>query len=184
MKRQHGVTLIELIVTLVVLGVLVSIAAPSFRSIRDVNRVKAAAEAVYAHLQFARSEAIKQNRDLFVQVTPGYSSYGEDWCLGIADFSGCDCMEEDKDEADFCEFGPAGARIERTLSSGIFEGISLWSNRAEIQFEGRRGMDPTNGTIRIKDDAGWTVSVKHSRRGRISLCTGEGVKEVRGYPEC
>ena len=179
MKRQHGVTLIELIVTLVVLGVLVSIAAPSFRSIRDVNRVKAAAEAVYAHLQFARSEAIKQNRDLWVQVTPGDGSSSADWCLGISNSDGCDCTT-----ADSCEFGPAGQEIERTLSSDDFEGISLSSNQPDIHFEPRRGMDLTDGTIEVTGAGELTVRAVHSLRGRIRLCTCGGVKKVRGYPQC
>jgi len=179
MKRQNGVTLIELIVTLVVLGVLVSIAAPSFRSIRDVNRVKAAAEAVYAQLQFARSEAIKQNRDLWVAVSPDDGSASEDWCLGISNSDGCDCTT-----AGSCEFGPAGQEIERTLSSDDFEGISLSSNPPDIHFEPRRGMDLNDGTIKVIGAGGLTVSVKHSVRGRVMLCTGEGIKDVRGYPSC
>jgi type IV fimbrial biogenesis protein FimT len=189
MKRESGATLIELLVALTVLGILVSIAAPSFRNIRDVNRVKAAAEAVYAQLQFARSEAIKQHRDLWVQVTPGDGSTSADWCLGISNDSGCDCMT-----AGSCKFGPEGAEIERTLSSDNFEGISISSTRDDIFFEPRRGMSmspttsPTNGTIFLIGADGLTVSARHSRHGRVILCSDEDgeadMKQVRGYPSC
>jgi len=183
MRRQQGATLIELIVALTVMGVLIGIGVPSFRNIRDVNRVKAAAEAVYAQLQFARSEAIKQNRDLWVQVTPGDGSTSADWCLGISNASGCDCITPGS-----CKFGPAGQEIERTLSSEDFEGISLSSNRDDIHFEPRRGTNPTNGTIFVIGPNDLTVSVRHSRRGRVILCSDEdeeeGMKKVRGYPSC
>jgi len=180
---QKGATLIELIVALTVMGVLIGIGVPSFTNIRDVNRVKAAAEAVYAQLQFARSEAIKQNRDLWVQVTPGDGSTSADWCLGISNASGCDCITPGS-----CKFGPAGQEIERTLSSDDFEGISLSSNRDDIHFEPRRGTNPTNGTIFVIGPNDLTVSVRHSRRGRVILCSDEdeeeGMKKVRGYPSC
>jgi type IV fimbrial biogenesis protein FimT len=64
--RQGGFTLIELMVTLTVLGILMGVGIPSFRSFIANQRVKSAAYDMTATLVFARSEAIKRNTSITV----------------------------------------------------------------------------------------------------------------------
>jgi len=86
-QKQIGFTLIELMITIVVLAVLVAIALPSFQSIIEKRRLVGAADNLYADLQYARSEAIKQNKIITFQF-----STGANWCYGIDDnAAGCDC---------------------------------------------------------------------------------------------
>lgn len=61
---QRGFTLVELMVTVVVLGIFLSIAVPSFRSLLEAQRVKAMAYDMVADLSLARSEALKRGSDL------------------------------------------------------------------------------------------------------------------------
>jgi type IV fimbrial biogenesis protein FimT len=56
-----GFTLIELMVTVAVFGILISMAIPNFSDLVNAQRVKAVAGDLYATLAFARSEAIKRN---------------------------------------------------------------------------------------------------------------------------
>jgi type IV fimbrial biogenesis protein FimT len=173
--RQQGFTLIELMVTLVLLGVLVTIAAPSFQGMRDRLRIRAAAEAVYSHLEFARSESIKEYRTLFVCIMPGDGSTSADWCLGISNATGCDCMT-----AGSCQFGAAGSLLERTLESSAFEGVTLSANLAEIRLDGTRGLSSSTGTITLTSAGGLVVKVIQSRLGRTRHCSDDPL----GYPSC
>lgn len=60
-KRQSAFTLIELMVTLVVLGVVMSAALPSFKSQLSKSSADALSQDLIAALQLARSEAIKRS---------------------------------------------------------------------------------------------------------------------------
>lgn len=59
-RRFSGFTLVELITTLVIAGVLVSLAAPAMTSFIKNNRLTSQANGLMADLSFARSEAVKQ----------------------------------------------------------------------------------------------------------------------------
>jgi prepilin-type N-terminal cleavage/methylation domain len=59
-RKSRGFTLVELATTVTLLGILLAIAIPSFRSLILNQGVKAAAFDLFSALQYARSEAIKR----------------------------------------------------------------------------------------------------------------------------
>jgi type IV fimbrial biogenesis protein FimT len=63
-RRSSGFSLIELIVTIVVLGVLLALAFPSFTALMNRNRLSGASNELIAGMQSARSEAIRRNRNV------------------------------------------------------------------------------------------------------------------------
>ena len=68
--RNPGFTLIELMVALTVAGILTAIAVPAFNSFvmndRDANQINAFSSS----FNYARSEAVKRNTAVGVQVCP------------------------------------------------------------------------------------------------------------------
>ncbi len=65
-SRSAGVTLIELMVTLSVIAILLTVAVTGFQSLTAHNRITAAANGLIAHLQLARAEAVKRRQQVAV----------------------------------------------------------------------------------------------------------------------
>jgi type IV fimbrial biogenesis protein FimT len=81
MDRRHaGFTLVELVVTVALLGVLLSVAAPGLRQLTLNQGVKSAAFDLFSALEYARSEAIKRPGET-VTLKAGASSDGS-WSTG------------------------------------------------------------------------------------------------------
>lgn len=66
MKRQSGFTLVELLVTLAAATVLISIAAPSFKTTIQNGRLVTQANDLLGALVFARSEAVSTSSNVTV----------------------------------------------------------------------------------------------------------------------
>ena len=62
MKKQIAFTLIELMVTIAVAGVLLAIAIPSFSELVSNNRLSTRANEMVSAIAFARSESMKRGR--------------------------------------------------------------------------------------------------------------------------
>lgn len=76
-RTQRGLTLIELMTTIAVLGVLMAIAAPSFNPMMDRYRVRQATEELQASFYYARSEAIKNSGG--ITVVPNSGDWDKGW---------------------------------------------------------------------------------------------------------
>jgi len=81
--EERGFTLVELMVTLAVAAILLGIALPSFLSTMESSRERSVIDAITTSLKYARSEAVKRNRQL-VLCSRDASSTG---CLGTTDWA-------------------------------------------------------------------------------------------------
>ncbi|WP_018878763.1 Tfp pilus assembly protein FimT/FimU [Thioalkalivibrio sp. ALE28] len=121
-QKPFGFTLIELMITIAVLVILVTLAAPAF-NLAEQRRVIGAAESALDQIQTARSEAIKQGRDIHF-VSQGD---GDTWCHGISNTPTCDCTVDDAAAANACTIVMAGDEdaVLRTTSSDDFRNVSM-----------------------------------------------------------
>ncbi|RLB14646.1 MAG: prepilin-type cleavage/methylation domain-containing protein, partial [Deltaproteobacteria bacterium] len=73
--KKNGFTLIEFLVTFVILGILTAIAIPGFARWLPNYRLKSAARDVYSNMQLAKMGAIKANADWAIVFDTGASRY-------------------------------------------------------------------------------------------------------------
>lgn len=84
MNKIRGFTLVELMVTIAVAAILLTVGVPSFRELIQNNRVTTSNNALITALQLARSEAVKRGRSITVCAsTDGTSCAASvDWTTG------------------------------------------------------------------------------------------------------
>ena len=88
MKRTQGFTLVELLVTLLVATLLLTLGVPAMRDFVLDGRIVAAANNYVAGVQLARATAIKQQRNAEICVSTTWSNAvptctgGADWTTG------------------------------------------------------------------------------------------------------
>lgn len=179
-RTARGFTLLELMVVVVLLSIVASIAFPSFTDLRDRNRIRAATEAVLFHLQFTRSESVKENRNLHLRVQE--ATAGSGWCIGIGNAPpaspACDC-----NVANACRFGPPAALMEQNLRSEDFPDVALATTHENIIFDSRRGSVPdipNGGAITLTGTSGrYVTEIRFNITGRPLVCGN-----LSGYPSC
>ncbi len=82
MKRNRGFTLVELMITLIVMGVVIFIAVPNFADLIRSNRMTTSSNELVIAMQIARSEAVKRGENVEVCAR---ASDGSQSCSGDAD---------------------------------------------------------------------------------------------------
>lgn len=168
---QRGVTFVEAMIALAIAAILAALAAPSFLGVIDKHRLKGATDNLFADLQFARSEAIRQNTAVAVYFTAGSS-----WCYGITTAS-CDCTQS-----------PSASNCEIKLVSGSdFRNTEItaatFGSAAYTTFEPVRGT-ATSGSVTFQSGQGRQGKVIVSTLGRIRLCSPSGTGNIPDYPAC
>jgi type IV fimbrial biogenesis protein FimT len=76
-SNVRGFTIIELVIAISVLALMVTLAAPMYKSITATNRTRSAAYSLVASLELARSEAVKRNTA--VAVLPLGTGWQDGW---------------------------------------------------------------------------------------------------------
>lgn len=158
-RTNRGFTLVELMVTVAVLAILLTIGIPAFQNILDKRRLTGAAEQLYSDLQYARTEAIKRNTNVFVNFQPGTTS----WCYGI-DTSSCNCNTTNDCQLD---------GVNKVVSSSDFTGVSFTINNGfsgnNTDFDPRHG-SADNGTATFSSSYG-AIKIIVGNLGRVRICS-------------
>jgi type IV fimbrial biogenesis protein FimT len=91
---SRGFTLVELMITLAVLGMLIMIALPNMGAWLQNTQIRTSAEGMQAGLQLARAEALKRNTTVRFQLVDtltsacALSATGRNWVVSLDDASG------------------------------------------------------------------------------------------------
>jgi prepilin-type N-terminal cleavage/methylation domain-containing protein len=189
--RSRGVTLVELMVTLAVLAILSTIAAPSFVDFIDRGRVRGAADGVVSLISQARAEAVENDLDVSIAM----AGSGAAWCMGghsaavptggapAGVATPCDCT----DPADATACRIAGQRF--AIEVGTYPDVAIGVLPAPINFDSTLGaMTPLGArSLTLTSPRGkYDVVVEVNSLGQARLCVPEGLGKpsISGIPPC
>lgn len=181
-SRQHGFTLIELMVTIVVLAILLMVAIPSFNDFRRRAAIRGAADQISSFWADAKFEAVRRNT--FVKV--GFvTNANNDICLGAAtttdpaDDAACDCFSASA--CNVSRYPSDQSEWQRVLPLNLPD---LGDSDSDSQ--GVAVIDPKRGNLTQSSDAGgialkspsggpvYQVKVVIDRNGRPVQCEPSG----------
>jgi len=88
-KGERGITLIEILLVIALIGILTATAVPQFQAISQNLNLRAVARELYGHFQQAKMEAIKRNAIVAIRfesaATDGYLLYVDRNANGAVD---------------------------------------------------------------------------------------------------
>ncbi|MDG2207843.1 MAG: prepilin-type N-terminal cleavage/methylation domain-containing protein [Pirellulales bacterium] len=133
-NKNHGLTLIELLVTMMIMGIMIAIAVPVIRPPVDARAVKEAAQMVSTALASARTRAIETGQNWGIQLEP------------------LDAAGRQAGTLHFVQVVPPYTGS-GTVSNGSFSGLGNYANGGgmlKLNFQGseyRYPDDNTDGTL-------------------------------------
>jgi type IV fimbrial biogenesis protein FimT len=184
MAARRGFTLVELMVALAVLGILAIVAAPSFVSLIEMQRLRGVNHELLSDIQFVRSEALRRGERVGMHF--GGSSTVDCYTIYRRRGVGCDCT---RPPGQVCYYELRTVQVPRG------GGVRL---QPEASMPAMFEIDPAHGgAVLVWSDmvlivGEYRVEVAGARRGRLlntvgmsgrpSACTPDG--SVSGVPLC
>lgn len=164
---NKGFTLVELMVTLAVLAIILTIAVPSFSEALNRYRLKAVAESFMGGMYIAKAEAMRTGKPVYFSVSPTAACYG--FNVGSA----CDCSTA---SASQCTMSTTTFSAGQSVSMA---GTTVAGNSG--YFEPVRGTVTSPGNVSFQNSTGLVIKSGVSSVGRVSSCSPAGSTYVRGY---
>ncbi len=138
---SSGVTLIELVIAITILGIAISMGLPSYNQWIQNTRLRNGAESILRGLELARSEAIRRNAPVRLTLTTAGSDVVSGWTVGcITSTSTCPANIQSRNTGD----GSSNAIVVTTGSTQFnFSGLGRAGSAATINVDST-ALDPAD----------------------------------------
>jgi type IV fimbrial biogenesis protein FimT len=203
-RRLHirGLTLVELLVVIGLVGILIAVVAPSMQGLISAKRVQGISDEIVTDVQYARSESARRNRDVHIgfQASDTLSCYvlyvepvvppvalpasGVNGGVGSCDCSltpGQNVCTEGREEIKTVQV-PRSAGVGFSASSADGPIANFGSVSAGLVSRGASGAVPAEFEVLVAGTPRGKLRTTISRAGRPSQCSPDA--SISGAPRC
>lgn len=172
--KKGGFTLVELLATLIVLGILISVGVNAYSGITSQHALVQKSEHLFQFLRLAKSQSIKQNKKIYVHFCPLHESGA--WKMAMSQQASCDCT-----------VGGVCFSNEAQHVESLADGKILFTSASDITFSGDRvSYSPMRfsvnaGSVTLTDATGYKLKVIQSTM-RLRICSP--TQAQLGYKKC
>lgn len=188
-KRQSGFTMVELMISLVVLAILAALAAPSFIEYLERYRLRSAVEDTLAVFVQARQGAVEADRN--VRLKMGGSTTA--WCVGaIQQGEPADgALVSTTPAACDCSAAPAtclvgGERI--VVDQAGRADVTVADVTTDFTYDSKGGtladLSTTPQIHFVSSSGRYGLSICVSALGQARACSTTGKREIPGFRSC
>jgi type IV fimbrial biogenesis protein FimT len=175
-----GMTIIELVVVLIVIGVVVTLAAPSMRGMMARQRVQSVQADLLTDVQLARSE-VAQRSGTSTEVALSFGGNADLSCYTVhVAGADCDCARG----AGVACVGTPSPEIKTTQltrAAGVSVAASSPSG-TRLEFKSKGLVEPTDMVIDVRDTVSGRLRTSLNALGIPSVCSPDG--SMRGVNPC
>lgn len=161
-RRLDGFTLLELMVTLAVAAILVTIAIPSYRGLVQRNALTASVNDLVGDLNYARSEAVTRGQSVYLCQSSDQASCTKDsdWGKGWIVYAPAPpTVTPSKDNL---------LRVRSALKNSIQIDVAMFSG-PPVEFDAN-GFSASNGTFTVStNDSLKDKEIKVAKSGRVHV---------------
>lgn len=190
-RSQTGFTMVELMVSVVILAILLVIATPSFTEFFERARVRGAAEDALALMAQARQAAVEADRNIRLKVNGSTS----DWCLGAVQQTdpatagdlvsttpaACNCASN----AAACLVGGEVLVADGAASDGVT--VNAGSLATDFTYDSKGGtlanLGATPQVEFVSSSGRYGLRLQVNALGQARICNF-GTRDVQGFDTC
>ena len=183
--RAPGFALVEVLMTLVLVGIGIALALPSYRDMVEKRQVTNGAEQLASFINTVQGVAMRTND---VVTVSWLHSDGDSWCVGaVSGDTACDCTETDSEAPGYCQI----ASQPFILNNGHTGDLDLMH---DMIGDGAYAFDPIRGLMIDLNDSfaaeirspseDFRLNLMVNSSGRVILCSEDSSHGVPGYDTC
>jgi type IV fimbrial biogenesis protein FimT len=170
---ERGLTLLESLVVLAILGVLLGSALPHFGKATERRHLEGTAAQLATDIQFTRSLAVAHNGGMRMS----FRALPTGTCYVVHNGAANACQCDPSGQAS-CS---GGAVAQRIVGFGSNAPVQLNANVGSVLFHPVHGTSTPTGTLRVVSRSGAAIHQVVNIMGRTRSCTPNSVP---GYPAC
>jgi prepilin-type N-terminal cleavage/methylation domain-containing protein len=174
-----GFTMVEMMITVVILAVLLALAVPSMREMIARKRVEGVANEIATDLRYLRSIQIQRGGQIAKRMSIRFSPSDAPICYVLYErnmsigFGICDCTSQP-----VCPQVTNASTELKTVRLPVSDGLRVTVNSQELNLEGTDGLPVAGATLSISVSSalGGELRVLTNQVARPSICSTPGTR--------